>query len=380
MSARVDLQTVFANFLPEYREHSRLHPRQRQVCAHIAACRTPALGGLTRRCDQCDYEIPRYHACRDRHCPKCQGRASAKWAERQLKRLLPVTYYHLVFTLPDALNPWVQAHPQVLYHQLFKSTWATLKTFAENKRHLGGELGMSAVLHTWGQTLIQHVHLHCLVPGGVLTPSGTWRPAKGEYLFPVRALSRHFRGHFVAALRRRAQQGELSRIAEPKAVDAMLDALMDKEWIIYAKPCLGHTEQVVGYLARYSHRIALSDWRLVAIDEGKVGLRYTDHRDAGARKTTWLDGAELVRRFLLHVLPKGLMRIRHYGLLANRCRATRLREARNALELPENEPEPTDDTEAGAAGCGPKNERCPRCRSGRLLVIATLTPPRLDGG
>ena len=232
-AAGTDLQRVLATFLPRYRHEHALHPRQRQVCAHIRDCRTAALGGLVEGCERCEYQSPpRFNSCRDRHCPKCQGRAAAQWGERQRERLLPVTYYHLVFTVPDALNPWVQLCPRVLYAQLFASAWATLSAFAANPRRLGGQLGATLVLHTWGRTLIQHVHLHCLVPGGVLTAAGEWCPAKGAYLFPVRALSRRFRGHFVAGLRRRQRAGELERL-DPEAVDGMLDALMASDWVVY---------------------------------------------------------------------------------------------------------------------------------------------------
>jgi len=382
-AAGTDLQRVLATFLPRYRHEHALHPRQRQVCAHIRDCRTAALGGLVEGCERCEYQSPpRFNSCRDRHCPKCQGRAAAQWGERQRERLLPVTYYHLVFTVPDALNPWGQLCPRVLYTQLFASAWATLSAFAANPRRLGGQLGATLVLHTWGRTLIQHVHLHCLVPGGVLTAAGEWCPAKGAYLFPVRALSRRFRGHFVAGLRRRQRAGELERL-DPEAVDGMLDALMATDWVVYAKSCLGHTESVVAYLARYTHRTALSDQRLIGIEGERVGLRYTDHRD-GQRKALWLDATELIRRFLLHVLPKGLMRIRHYGFLANRCRSERLRQIRDALarsaEDPGNHPG-GDDAGQSPQAPSPASQapRCPRCRSGRLRLIV-LAPVRIEGG
>ena len=188
---------ILARFLGGYAHSHRLNPRQRQVCAHIGACRTAALGGLRLDCEHCDYGITHYHACRDRHCPRCQQRDAARWCERQRQSVLPVPYYHVVFTLPHTLNPWVQLHPGVLYGLLFKSVWATLKAFAADPRRLGGELGMSAVLHTWGENLSQHVHLHCLIPGGALSDDGRWRAARSTYLFPVRALSRHVRGTMV---------------------------------------------------------------------------------------------------------------------------------------------------------------------------------------
>jgi hypothetical protein len=379
-----DLQSVLGAFLPRYLEGHRLHPRQRQICAHIRACRTAALGGEVDSCERCEYRAPvRYRSCRDRHCPKCQGRASARWSERERDSLLPVTYHHLVFTIPDGLNPWVQLYPRVLYAQLFESAWATLSAFGRDPRRLGGQLGATAVLHTWGQTLTQHVHLHCLVPGGALTEAGTWSPARSTYLFPVRALSRRFRGHFVAGLRRRAEAGELAR-TEPAAVDAMLDALMATEWVVYAKPCPGHAEQVVGYLARYTHRTALTDRRLLGVDGERVGLRYTDRRDQDRAKVLWLEGTELIRRFLLHVLPKGLMRIRHYGFLANRCRAERVHQIRHALEHPQAPSGAEEPSRAVVASGVPTRggapRPCPRCRRGAPRTRILPPAPRRDGG
>ena len=233
------------------------------------------------------------------------------------------------------------------------------------------------MLHTWGEQLTRHVHLHCLVPGGALAADGSWHAVRGEYVFPVRALSRRFRGNFVAGLRRRAAAGALVRVTHPGEVDRTLDALMATEWVVYAKSCPGHTEAVLSYLARYTHRIALSDARLVAIDGERVGLRVRDHRHGGERKTLWLDGVELVRRYLLHVLPKGFMRIRHYGLLANRCRAACLAVARAAIAaLADIAPVPPP----ALAGPGAGEQACPRCRRATLHTVHQRPAPRRDAG
>ena len=378
MSAAVDLQRVLAVAMGTLGAEHRLSPREGQVCAHIRDCRTPALGGRRERCGGCDYERVHYHSCRDRHCPKCQGRASAKWAERQHRQVLPVTYHHLVFTVPSALNAWVARHPRSVYDQLFASAWATLAAFCSEHQRLGGQGAMSAVLHTWGQRLTRHVHLHCLVPAGALTDDGRWREVSGGYLFPVRALSRRFRGHFVAGLRRRTRAGEFERLA-PGEVDATLDALMAVDWVVYSKACLGHTGRVVDYLARYTHRIALTDTRLFAIRGERVALRYLHDREARTHKLLWLDAAELVRRFLLHVLPRGFMRIRHFGFLANRCRAERLAQIRTAIAVPTIE---SDEPDAGGNGESPGSayEPCPRCRTGVMHLIAELAPARREGG
>jgi hypothetical protein len=295
------------------------------------SCHTEAMGGILLRCKACGEEQHWYHGCRDRHCPQCQGRATRRWAEQQHQAVLPVAYYHLVFTLPHTLNGWIQLHPEVIYRLLFRCAWQTLKVFGRNPKRLGGQLGMSAVLHTWGQTLIQHVHLHCLVPGGALTNDGQWKAVKGSYLFPVRALSRHFRGNMVSALRQSAEMGAFERVTRAGEIDKMLDELMLLDWVVYAKHCLNHTDSVIDYLARYTHRTAITNARIRCVDESGVELRYKDYADGSRTKTMHLDGEEFIRRYLLHVLPKGFTRIRHYGYLAGSCRTKRLAQIHEAL-------------------------------------------------
>ena len=379
MAEPASLQAVIRACLDDLATTQTLSPRQWQVGHHVQDCRTAALGGLALRCDQCAAEARGYHACRDRHCPRCQRRASLDWCEKQRAALLPVTYHHLVFTLPSTLNGWVEVHPKEVYDRLFEAVWATLSAFGADPKRLDGQLGMTAVLHTWGQTLTRHVHLHCLVPGGAVSPSGEWHPAKRTYLFPVRALSRHVRGGFVSRLRRAIAAGHLPRLSDPREIDRVLDSLMGTEWVVYSKPCLVHTETVVDYLGRYSHRTALSDSRLLRFDGEEVALSYTDYRDGDRRKVMTLSGEELLRRFLLHVLPKGFMRVRHFGFLANRCRARRLPEIRAAIDAT-----PTETRRAKTAQAEPRptfdGYPCPSCRSGRLRVRAALAPQRRDGG
>ncbi len=376
MSESASLQAVMRACLADYAQDHRLNPRQWQVCHHVLACRTEALGGFLLKCDHCEAEVHGYHACRDRHCPRCQRRASEAWCARQQAAILPVTYHHLVFTLPHVLNPWVEVHDREIYGLLFESVWSTLSTFGADPKRLDGQLGMTAVLHTWGQTLTRHVHLHCLVPGGALTEQGEWNPAKSTYLFPVRALSRHVRGGFVSRLRRALKDGRFERLGDIAQIEAMLDALMATEWVVYSKPCLTRTETVVDYLGRYSHRIALSDARILDFDEGRVELAYKDYRD-GCHKVMSLDDEELLRRFLLHVLPKGFMRIRHFGFLANRCRSQRLAQIRQALEAVPTEP---TDGESADDAVPFDGYPCPVCRQGRLHIVARIAPERSDGG
>jgi hypothetical protein len=374
MSPKSDLQTVLRQYLARYRETHTLSPRQAEVCNHLGACRTEVLGGVQLHCEYCDYEQPWYAACGDRHCPKCQWRATQAWCEKQCRAVLPVTYYHLVFTLPHEFNPWVALHPEVIYRLLFQAVWATLKAFGQDPKRLGGQLGVTAVLHTWGQQLWRHVHVHCLVPGGALDNEGQWHTARGTYLFPDRALSHCFRGKMVSALRQAYQRGELARITNPGEVDEVLDRLMALKWVVYTKPWLRDPETVVTYLARYTHRTAISDARIGAISDGEVAVNYKDYRDNDRWKTMHLPGEELIRRFVLHVLPKGLMRIRHYGFLANRCRQQKLAQIRAVLAQPAVV-ESVEETTAAQ----PPDWYCPKCHQGQLRVRMVLLPIWLTG-
>jgi len=267
--------------------------------------------------------------------------------------------YHLVFTLPHELNGWMQLHPELIYSLLFKVVWQTLQAFAENPKRPGGRLGLTAVLHTWGQNLSQHVHLHCLIPGGVLTKNNEWHAAKSTYLFPVRALSRHYRGKMVSALRDAANAEKLSRVTRSGEVDEVLNQLMQKDWVVYSKPCINHTETIIKYLARYSHRIAISDQRIIRVDKDCVHFRYKDYRKNQYRTLT-LSCEEFIRRFMMHILPKGMMRLRHYGLLANRCRKDSLAMVRKILSRPAEIMEKQEK-------CETRWLPCPKCRVGHLL-------------
>lgn len=381
MDEACGLQTVFDRFLEDYRLTHQLGPDQEKACRHIEQCRTEALGGLQQHCDLCGYQQPQYHSCRDRHCPKCQDCAQQAWRDMQRETVLPVTYYHLVFTLPHALNGWVTLHSEVIYRLLFQTVWETLSAFGRDPKRLNGTLGMTGVLHTWGQTLCRHVHLHCLVPGGALTDQGHWHAAKSNYLFPVKALSRHFRGNMVRALRETANAGELHRITRTGEMNAILDHLMQTDWVVYTKAYLQRPERIVDYLGRYSRKIALHDRRIVGIEDEQVKLRYRDYRDHHRHKVMSLAGEELIRRFLLHILPQGFMRIRHFGFLANRCRKVKLAQIRAFLETAEvaNEPDPELDPDRPGPGeiTAPP---CPRCQKGRLVGLYEIAPRRTAYG
>jgi len=380
-----------ADIVREYGEAFRathhVSHEQARVLRAIAQCRTAALGGHVEACEACGAERVCYDSCRNRHCPKCQGAARAKWLAAEQAVLLPVPYFHLVFTLPHALNPLIRVNQRALYHLLFQAATQTLQEFARDPTHLGAELGITAVLHTWGQTLTEHIHVHCIVTGGGLTPEGAhWRPSRRRFLFAVTALSQVFRGKYVAGLRRlRAQHrltfaGTSAALAEDAAWTAFLHQLHATPWVVYAKPPWGGPEQVLKYLSRYTHRVAISNQRLVFVGDGVVRFRYKDYAAKDTTKIMELRAEEFLRRFLLHVVPPGFVRIRHFGLLANRTRQEKLIRCRQLLAvaaaaatalLPSRPHKPlTASTEPAAPAL------CPVCGVGRLRVTALLAPQR----
>jgi hypothetical protein len=374
MNATLGLQQVMNHFLPTYRQQHRLSPQQAKVIGAIRACRTEVLGGQYVQCEYCGFAQIRYHSCRNRHCPQCQQQATEQWCDKQLQHVLPVDYFHIVFTLPHEFNGWVQLHPEVIYRVLFHAAWSTLKTLGADKKRLHGELGMTAVLHSWGQNLSQHVHLHCLVPGGALSQDHDhWHPAKSTYLFPVKALSKLYRGKMVSGLRQAWQADQLSRITRDD-VNATLNRLMNKQWCVYSKATLHRAQTVVKYLSRYTYRIAISNNRLLAMDEQQVLFRLHDYRD-GKDKSLSLTGEEFVRRFLMHVLPNGFMRIRHYGFLANRCCQKKLELIRRCLQQPPTVTQSVNPSDAQET----KPCRCPKCHKNTLRISYDIMPNQRVG-
>jgi len=351
-------------------------PQQAAVMRHLAQCRTAALGGHRDACERCGFARISYNSCRDRHCPKCQAPQRQQWIETRLERVLPVAHFHVVFTLPQELNPLVLRNQAVLYGLLFQAAAQTLLTLARDRRRLGAQLGFTAILHTWGQNLLFHPHLHCVVTAGGLSPDGRqWIPTRQDYLLPVKVLGRLFRGKFLAGLQELYQskhltlRGSTTNLADPKAFGALRDRLYRTDWIVYAKPPFGGLAQVFQYLGRYSHRVAISNSRLLSMADGKVALRYKDYRDGQRWKVMILSAEEFLRRFLLHVLPKRFVRIRHYGLLAGRNVTTRLRQARSLLTpaAPESEPPPAAESQPAPESQSPPG---PQFAAWRQRVLA----------
>lgn len=370
-----------------YRTTDRVSAQQSRVLQAIGQCRTAALGGHAARCDHCGVVSVRYCSCGNRHCPKCQTLAKQRWLERQCADLLEIDYWHLVFTLPHSLNPLAQGNPQAIYKLLFRAASQTLLAFGRNPRWLGGELGITMVLHTWGQKLDQHIHVHCVVTGGALSPDGQrWLPAKKGFLFPTRALSKVFRGKYLDYLQQSHARGELrfggstTALADPGAFRLFLAKLKIHDWVVYAKPPFAGAAHVLAYLGRYTHRVAIANHRLVSFEDGEVRFRWRDYADGNKTKIMALTGEEFIRRFLLHTLPSGFVRIRHYGLLGNRCRHTKLARCRTLLSQPAPEPLPTAESaeEMMLRLAGIDIHRCPYCHQGRLRVFMTLAPNNPD--
>lgn len=374
-SSNVDMAQIIRQFLPAYRQQYKLSPEQASACQSIIQCQTEALGGEQQKCMDCGYEQRLYHSCGNRHCPRCKQRASQQWEAKQLAALLPIRYYHLVFTMPHEFNGWCQLHPEIMYSLLFKAAWQTLSQFSRTHKRLRGQLGVTCVLHTWGQNLQRHVHLHCLLPGLALKPgNNALEMTQSDYLYPVNALKKVFRGKLVSLLRNAWQQGDLFRIAHANEVSQVLDTVMSKDWSIYIKPYLKNPETVVKYLSRYTYRIAISNYRLLKMDKQSVYFLWKDYADNGQKKVMKLDGIEFLRRFLMHVLPSGFMRIRHFGFLANCIRQIRVKLLRKLLKkigvVRLNLTQVIKQPETDKTSC-----LCPSCQQGtlkRLYRISSL--------
>ena len=380
---KVELAEVFARHGAAYQATHRLVPVQSRAIAAIQACRTEALGGHVERCNACGTLRYHYHSCRNRHCPKCQTLAKERWLAARRAELLPVPYFHLVFTLPHELNPLAQANPRALYGLLFQAVSDTLIEFGANPRWLGGQIAATLVLHTWGQNLSQHLHIHALVAAGALHPDGRWVTSRRGFLFPVTALSPVFRGKFLAGLKRLFRTNTLKLAAssaprtERTVQPQMLRKLREKPWVVYAKRPFAGPEQVLDYLGRYTHRVAISNHRLVSCNDTEVRFRYKDYAHGNQRKVLALEPTEFIRRFLMHVLPQRFMRIRHYGILANRAKREKLAHARHALDQPSvAEPRPPESVEAfWLRVAGLDIHQCPHCKAGRMIIIGPIPVP-----
>jgi hypothetical protein len=384
---KLEVADVFRHYGEAYRQQhgASLSVAQRRVMTAIEVCRTAALGGHLERCDQCGHERNAYNSCRDRHCPKCQGLARAQWIQDRQSELLNVPYFHVVFTVPEQMAAIAYQNQEVVYGILFQATAETLKIIAADPQHLGAEIGFFAVLHTWGQNLQFHPHLHCVVPGGGLSPDGQrWVSCRPDFFLPVRVLGHLFRRLFLESLQKAFDSGKLRFFAaleslrQPQTFAELVARMKACEWVVYAKRPFAGPQQVLDYVGRYTHRVAISNNRLLDMENGQVRFQWKDYRDDGKIKAMTLSADEFIRRFLLHVLPNGFQRIRYYGLLGNRYRKEKLGQCRRLLGMSP----PSEQTNPSSAEkdyrdryeelTGKSLHQCPQCQQGRMLVVEIL--------
>jgi hypothetical protein len=381
----LELADIFRQHGPAYRQAHDLPWPQQHLMQAIEECRTPALGGVVEWCDHCQYTHIQYRSCRNRHCPKCQGLARARWLEQRQAELLPVEYFHVVFTIPEALSAIAFYNKAVVYDILFRTTAQTLLGIAADPQRLGVETGFFALLHSWGQNLHFHPHLHCVVPGGGLSPQADrWIHGRRRFLLPVKVLSARFRRLFLEALEKAHAAGQLqffgdlAGLSDPATFARYLAPLKKSKWVVYAKAPWGGPQQVLEYLGRYTHRVAISNRRLLALEDGQVTFEWKDYRDAQLKHMT-VSADEFIRRFLLHALPPGFQRIRYYGFLANCHRAARLELCRRLLVTPTADllPRASDYRDFYLQLTGMNLRLCPQCGIGTLFRLALPRPSPL---
>jgi Putative transposase/Transposase zinc-binding domain len=382
----LEVADVFRRFGPAFRDQhgASLSAARRRAMLAIERCRTAALGGHVERCGDCGHQRIAYNSCRNRNCPKCQGLARAQWLADRQAELLDVPYFHVVFTVPEPIATIAFQNQTAVYDILFRVASETLRTIAADPKHLGAEIGFLAVLHTWGQNLLHHPHLHCLVPGGGIAPGGqSWITCRSGFFLPVRVLSRVFRGLFLHHLEKAFAAGELHffpehrHLHEPTAFRRYLAPTRVTEWVVYAKRPFAGPAQVLDYVGRYTHRVAISNNRLVSIDAERVRFRWKDYRNGSQQKTMSLQAGEFIRRFLIHVLPEGFHRIRYFGFLGNCHRAQKLALCRELLRMAPTAPAdpPADYRDWHESLTGTSLRQCPLCLTGTMVVVGCIERP-----
>lgn len=374
---RYEVAEILRRYLPAYRRSHRLSLWQHKILFDLQVCRTVALGGHLEKCDRCSHEEPAYNSCHNRHCPTCLGGARARWVKARLNELLPVPYYHLVFTMPHRLNNLALYNKQLIYDLFYQAVSYTLRRFGRDPKHLGAEMGFIAVLHTWGKALSTHIHWHVIMPGGGLTSAGEWRslPSHEKFAFPVQALSQVVRGRFIKLLRQAYQRDELQIPSDAEELHAgqmfeyFLNDLARDQWVTYAKQPFGGPEQVLKYVGRYTHRVALSNHRLLDIADGRIRLVVKNYRRGGQREIVTLSASEFIRRFLHHTLPKRFRKIRYGGFMVCTVRQEKLAQARRALGVTEAAPILQERPDVGTP---PEDltHSCPKCLVGVMRSIA----------
>lgn len=383
----IEVADIFLEFGQAYRQSHKLPQRMLKVMSAIERCRTSELGGHVDECDTCGHLKISYNSCRNRHCPKCQSLAKERWVDSRKRDLLPVGYFHIVFTIPEGLNFLALKNQKEIYSILFKAASEALLQLGKDPKRLGAEIGCISILHTWGQNLMDHPHLHCIVPGGGLSFDGSrWISTRDKFFVPVKILSRLFRGKFLAYLKEAYHDhdlkftGDNQSLAGQQQFQKLLDGLYEKEWVVYCKPPFGSPEQVVEYLGRYTHKVAISNNRIIKIENGKVTFRWRDYRGGNQNKLMTVEAFEFIRRFLLHILPDNFVKIRYYGFLSNRNRNTKLKKCQEVLGVVLNEKQSLTPSisweELILKLTGTDLRKCPCCEKGRMIIRQILYPKR----
>jgi hypothetical protein len=376
----VELQNIFVEHGEEYRQNHKLTYVQSKAMTAIGKCRSSALGGHMEVCEDCGcYQIS-YNSCRNRHCPKCQTLAKERWIDNQKNNLLDIGYFHAVFTIPDTLNTIVYQIQKMVYSILFRSVAETLSELALDKKYLGAKIGFTSVLHTWGQNLMHHPHIHCIIPGGGLNSLGQWVNSSKKFFLPVKVMSRKFRGKFLFYLKQAKLEfyGSQEYLKGDSSFQNLLSSLYQKEWIVYCKEPFKDSSCVVEYLGRYTHRVAISNNRILSIENGNVAFKWRDYKDSSNWKVMTVSAEEFIRRFLIHILPDGFMKIRHYGLLGNRNKTTRLKLCKQLTNTPVLFKEKASTLQLLQKITGRDFTKCPHCGSDKLSRFACFgkSPPK----
>lgn len=376
------IQDVLCRFYPAYRELYEPSLQQAKAALNITRCRTNALGGHIQKCDKCDHLVVHYNSCRDRHCPMCQGLTNAVWVDKRSRDILNAPYFHVVFTMPQELHTLIYQNQRLLYSLFYRAVAETLQELSWDEKYLGAQAGFLSLLHTWGQDLHYHPHIHTVLLAGGLTKLNQWRSSSKKFFIPVKVLSKKFRGKYLYYLKQHYHQdrlkfyGDAEKYSDPKSFQELIDRCYAKDWYTYTKRTFSGPLAVLKYLGNYTRRIAISNSRVVSVNEDTVTISIKDYKEAGKRKETSLDGAEFIRRFLMHVLPKGFVKIRHYGILANRNKKTKLELCRKLSFSPTYKPkyEGLTTVEILCLLVGKDVTVCPVCREGKLKHAHSFCP------
>lgn len=377
----VEISDIFESDFDNYlKQYGKVPSHYYKVVNSIIHCRTDYLGGHIYACDSCDHEITLYNSCRDRHCPRCQAMARALWVEKRMEEVLPVQYFHIVFTIPHELNPIALRNKKEFYTIMFKAVSETLLELGKDPKRLNGQIGFIAVLHSWGQNLMAHNHLHCLIPGGALnTDNETWNFAENDFLFPVPVMRELFRGKFMDYFTKAVKNGKINTLTlykkDKPTFDEIVSNLYKKNWVVYAKEPFDTPDNVVKYLSKYTHRVAISNRRIISFEDGKVTFSYKDYADNSKKKEMTLSSVEFIRRFMLHILPEKFMKIRQYGFLSNRYKKKKLGIIREYLQASMDTPVLLSEVNKSIIEIFTKEPLlCPHCNKGTLVKSKKVLP------